>query len=107
MEAIMQFLTTASVTMAFLGLFVFLGYVLGKSQKESEIVDTRMKLFVFVREDDGSLRCDVERVRDQDDAQQILNLYMFSRIKLAYVVDPMDSDRQLATMDQCGRLVGV
>lgn len=83
-----------------------IGYAIYRSQLEAEDVDTRIKLNVYTFQPDGSYGCEVTPVRDQDDAQRVLNQYVFSAIRSAHVTDPL-TGATLAKMDKYGRLIGV
>lgn len=83
-----------------------IGYAIYRSQLEAEDVDTRIKLNVYCFKADGSYSHESIPVRDQDEAQRVLNEYMFSRIRSAHVTDPVDG-KVLAKMDRTGRLIGV
>lgn len=83
-----------------------IGYAIYVSQRDAESLDTRLKLNVYHFTATGEYKVDAMPIRDQDDAQQKLNCYMFSAIRSAHVSDPV-TGQIIAKMDKNGRLVGV
>lgn len=103
---IMNFTFGAGAAVVMALTFVYLGVCLAQSQESAEDIDPRMVLTVYYYGVNNVLRVQTYRIRDQEDAQQKLNEFMFSAIRTAYVQDPIEC-RMVAKMDKTGRLLGV
>ena len=78
-----------------------------QSQKEAVQMDeTLCSMTVVLELHDGSRKVETHYIEDQDQAQQLLNEYMFHMIVSAVVRDPIDK-KVIARMDKNGRLLGV
>lgn len=83
------------------------GYELHQSQKDSvQMGETLCSMTVVLELPDGVRKVESHYIKDQEHAQQLLNMYMFHMIVSAVVRDPADK-KIIARMDKNGRLLGV